>query len=148
MIGGVSCLLIGCTGAQRDPKADAAREYVKEVTGLSEEDLRAGGGGLRVSTNDVTTDGRHIKIRGRIENGYSEPVEGIRYLVGFFGDGEQPTLLGTYQHEVDTTLEPGDSKLMVINAESMYLGGGRRFDISATPIKLGGRDVPPPPEWK
>jgi hypothetical protein len=142
------CLLAGCSGIDGNSKRDATRAYVKEVTGLSDDDLAAGGGGLRVTVRDVTSDGRIATIRGRVENGYREPVEGVRYVVGFFAAGDPPRLLGTYQHEVDTTIEPGDATSITIEAESMYLSGTGRFGVAATPVKLGGRDIPPPPEWK
>jgi hypothetical protein len=143
---GTICLLVGCTSV-RDPKATAAREYVKEVTGQTDEDLKANSNSLVVTVGDVTTDGRVAKIRGKVENRYAEPVEGVRYVVEIYAVGESLRMLGTYQREVDTSLEPGEDKLVVIDAESMYLQPHNRFRVVATPVKVGGREIPPPPGW-
>jgi hypothetical protein len=139
--------LVACA-SERDPKVTAARDYVKEVTGQTDEDLKANSNSLVVTVGDVTTDGRIAKIRGRVENRYAEPVEGIRYVVEIYAVGDSLRLLGTHQREVDTSLDPGDSRLVVIDAESMYLKEGNRFRIVATPVKLGGREIPPPPTWE
>ena len=105
---------------------------------------------LRVTTNDVSTDGRYARFRGTVENTGTGPVEGIRYMVLFLSDSEPPRILDVYQREVDTTLEPGERKGMALDAESSYNGrtGFNPAAILATPVKLGGKDVPPPKEWK
>jgi hypothetical protein len=105
---------------------------------------------LRVTTTDVATDGRYARFRGKVENTGTERVEGIRYMVLFLSDGTPPRILDIYKREVDTTLDPGERKLMALDAESSYNGrlGFNPAAIVATPVKLGGKDVPPPAEWK
>jgi len=105
---------------------------------------------LRVRTTDVVTDGQIARIRGTVENIGTERVEGIRYLVLFLSDGQPPRILDQYQHEVDTTLDPGARKGVSIDAESSYNGrtGFNPAAIIATPVTLGGKAVPPPAEWK
>jgi len=65
-----AALLTSCT-IQEDPRAVAARSYVREVTG---EDLKRPGR-LEVHTTDVSTDGRFAKFRGYVRNKFDEPVE-------------------------------------------------------------------------
>jgi hypothetical protein len=105
---------------------------------------------LRVVTNDVSTDGRYARLRGSVENTGSERVDGIRYMVFFLSDSEPPRVLDIYQREVDTVVEPGARMGMAIDAESSYNGrtGFNPAAILATPVRLGGKDVPPPKQWK
>jgi hypothetical protein len=105
---------------------------------------------LRVTTNDVSTDGRYARFRGNVENTSAQRVEGIRYMVFFLSDSDPPRVLDTYQHEVDTVIEPGEHKGMALDAESSYNGrtGFNPAAILATPVKLGGQDIPPPKQWK
>ena len=135
----------GCATEAPQSDTDAIRAYVREVTG---DDLRVGG--LHVQTNDVVSDGHIAKVRGSVTNGYGESVEGVRYLVSIYEDGPTPAVLDRWQYEVDTTIEPGDRRMMRLDIESMYWGrsGRTRFNIEATPVKVGGKDVPPPAEWK
>jgi hypothetical protein len=105
---------------------------------------------LRVSTTDIAGDGRFMRIRGTVENTGSERVEGVRYLVLFLSDGQPPRILDTYQKETDVTLDPGERKGVSLDAESEYNGrtGFNPAAILATPVKQGGKAVPPPPQWK
>lgn len=105
---------------------------------------------LRVSTTDIAGDGRYMRIRGTVENIGSERVEGVRYLVLFLSDGQPPRILDTFQKESEVTLDPGERKGVSLDAESEYNGrtGFNPAAIIATPVKLGGKAVPPPPQWK
>src|SRR5262245_64153528 len=123
----IAALLCGCA-AEPDPQIEAIRDYVRETTG---DDLKVGGGGLRVSSNDVTTDGRIAKVRGRVENRYDEPVYGIRYVVTFFQPGDPPRTVDRWQHEVETSLEPGEAHGMRLDIDSMYVASESRFVIEA-----------------
>jgi hypothetical protein len=138
----IAALLLGCA-EQRD-STDAARSYVREVTG----DLK-GRGRLLVTTSGVTTDGRIAKIRGTVQNSFDEPVEGVRYVVIVYEAGPTPKVLFRWQHEADTAIEPGERKAMSLNVESLYFGssGGSRLRIDAQPVRLGSREMPPPEGW-
>lgn len=105
---------------------------------------------LRITTTDIAGDGRTMRIRGTVENTGAEPVEGIRYLVLFLSDGQPPRVLGTYQKEVDTSLDPGERKGVSLDAESEYNGrtGFNPAAIIVTPVKQGGKAVAPPAQWK
>lgn len=143
---GVAVLLTGCT-AQRDSHAETVRNYVREVTG---DDLKAGGGGLRVATTNVAGGGGIAKVRGTVSNKFDQTVYGIRYVVSIYRQGDPPRLLDRWQHEVDTTLEPDDVSAMSLEVESMYFSGlgPTPFIIDAQPIKLGDQDMPPPEGWR
>jgi hypothetical protein len=142
----IVALLCGCA-TEPDPQIEAIRAYVRETTS---DDLKAGGGGLRVTTNDLTTDGRVAKVRGRVENRYDEPVHGIRYVVSIYEYGETLRVVDRWQREVDTTLEPGERSMMRLDVESMYFGrgGASPFTIEAQPVKLGETEMPPPEGWR
>jgi hypothetical protein len=105
---------------------------------------------LRVTTTDIAGDGRTMRIRGTVENVGRERVEGIRYLVLFMSDGQPPRILDTYQREVDTAIEPGERRGVALDAESDYNArvGFNPAAIIATPVRLGGKPVAPPAEWK
>lgn len=129
------------------PESRGDSRLLRETTG---DDLKAGGGGLRVTTNDLTTDGRVAKVRGRVENRYAEPVHGIRYVVSIYEYGETLRVVDRWQREVDTTLEPGEGALMRLDVESMYFGrgGASPFTIEAQPVKLGDTEMPSPEGWR
>jgi hypothetical protein len=139
-------LLAACT-PERDAKLEAARAYIRETQG---EEMAASAGGLRVTTNDLTTDGRVAKVRGRVENRFEEPVYGIRYVVTIYEYGEPLRVVDRWQHEVDTTLQPGQRSMMRLDVESMYFGrrGSSPFTIEAQPVKLGDKEMPLPEGWR
>ena len=141
----VAALLWGCA-EQKDTSVEAARSYVREVTG---EDSKPAGR-LTVSTTDVQSDGRIAKIRGGVQNKFDKQVEGIRYLVTIYENGPAAKVLDRWQHEADTTIEPGDRAPMRLDVESMYFGasGMGRMTIEAVPVKLAGQPVPPPDGWR
>jgi hypothetical protein len=136
-------LLSACT-QQDDAKIAAARSYVREVTG---DDLK-GPGRLQVSANGVTTDGRIGKLRGTVQNKFDETVYGVRYIVTIYRAGNPPRVLDRWQHEVDTTLDPGQRAPMTLDIESMYLTGSGQFLLDARPVKLGSKEMPPPEGWR
>jgi hypothetical protein len=144
-VAAVGALLTGCM-EQRDPSVDAARSYIREVTG---ENLPRPGR-LQISTTDVTTDGRFAKIRGLVENKFEQPVHGVRYLVTIYQQGSPPRVLDRWQQEVDTTLEPGQRVAMRLDVDSMYFGslGLRPINIEAQPVTVGDKPMPPPEGWR
>lgn len=132
LIGAAVAGIAGCGAAKRGGEAATA-------------------GGLRIRMTDVQVTGQVAKVRGEVKNTYDQTVQGIRYLVKLWEPkGDKPRLLGTYQHEVDTTVEPGESKTMSLDVDSPYLAreDPTRFTIEATPKILGRRELPPPKGWK
>jgi ankyrin repeat protein len=102
--------------------------------------------GLQLFATDVTTDGRFAKIRGRVTNGYRERIDGIRYeVILMASDAARP--LDTLRYEANTTIEPGQDAPMHLDVESMYFGSDTRILIRASPVKIGGREMTPPPGW-
>jgi hypothetical protein len=104
---------------------------------------------LPVEVKDVATDGRLAKINSRVRNSLNETVHGIRYLVKLTPPDAQ-RVLDSFQREVDLTVEPGRSASVRLDVQSMYFGsgGGTRFYVQAFPVRVGDRDVPPPPDWR
>ena len=142
-LGMLSALLFSCA-AQEDPRTVAARSYIREVTG-SELSKPAR---LRISTNDVTTDGRIAKIRGKIENDFSETVHGVRYVVTIYEHGSPPRVLDRWQDQKDTTIAPGERVTFWLEVDSMYLSAtGVPMNIEAEPVVLGDKQMPPPEGW-
>lgn len=146
MAAGFATLLFAACNAAPDPRVESARDYIKEVTG---DDLKAGGG-LRVTIRKAVADGRKIRISGVVENRYDQPVEGVRYTVLLVAPGDPPRVVDTIRQEsADTILDPGEDRAMRIEIENpIHASSSGGFDIGAAPMRLGGRDVPPPPAWK
>lgn len=133
-----------CTPAAPDPGVERARSYIREVTG---DDLKVGG--LVVTVKRAGADGRHIRISGTVENRFDEPVDGIRYTVTLLAPGDPPRVVDTVRHQVDTTLAPGEDRAMRVEIENpIHASAAGGFEIAATPVRLGGRDQPPPPGWE
>lgn len=108
----------------------------------------AGGDALRIFTTSLTTDGRNIKIRGRVENPYSEAVRGIRYRVSLL-QRDTKRVLDTFREERDDTqIQPGESIALRLDIASMYAASEGYFLVEAMPIRLGERDIPAPPQWR
>ncbi|MEO8603013.1 MAG: hypothetical protein ABI629_10595 [bacterium] len=136
------CLFFLSACATQEPVATLG--YLEQI---ADEESRSV---LRVVTNDVSMDGRYAHIRGTVENIGSERVEGIRYVVLFLSDDTPPRLLDTYRKQADTTLAPGERKALALDVDSTHNDrlGFNPATILATPVKLGGNDVPAPPQWK
>ena len=137
-------MAVSCA-SEPDPRIASARDYITEVTG---DDLKNGNGGLQITTTDVTSDGRYARFRGTVTNHFDQRVEGVRYVVTIVGDNGKP--LDTMQYEFETDIEPGRSRALKLDVESMYLGRTGRVPImiDAAPVRVGGKDVPPPQGWK
>ncbi len=108
----------------------------------------SGGDALRVFTTDLTTDGRYIKVRGRIENPHSETVYGIRYRLSLYLANSTRQLDAFVEERDDTEIAPGGSAALRMDVASMYAGGTVRFYVEVIPIRLGDREIPEPPQWK
>ena len=144
-VAAAAALLWGCA-EQKDTSVEAARSYIREVGG---EDVKHAGR-LEVSTSDLTTDGHVAKVRGGVVNKFDQQVDGIRYIVTIYENGPSAKVLDRWQHEADTTIEPGGRAPMRLDVESQYFGAiwGARFTIQAAPIKLAGQAYPPPDGWR
>jgi hypothetical protein len=132
-------VLVSCAGMQPPPPTPDSNTLVK---------LPASSGGLLVSSPDVQTDGRLAKIRGRVTNQNTEPVEGIRYLVRLQTRDEVPRTLDSFQFDTNEKLPAGESAMMRLDVESMYFSTASEVSIEAVPKKLGGQTVPLPTGWK
>ena len=103
---------------------------------------------LVVYTSSVMTDGRHLKIRGRVENPHNEAVRGIRYRVSLL-NRESNRVLDTFFEERDDTEIPAEGGAALrLDIASMYAATGGIFAVEAIPMRIGDRDVPGPPEWR
>jgi hypothetical protein len=151
--------MMACTSATSEADRELLEAYQREVAAANARAQEAArtpegehGGqprSLVISTTDISTDGRHAKIRGQVENPFSERVDGLRYVVVLVaGDDANLRELESIRRESDITLEPGQRRMMRLDVESMYFAGGGRVLIGAFPKKLGGRDVPPPEGWR
>src|SRR5262245_58524400 len=112
--------------------------------------LRGGKGGsvdgrLRVQMTDVQINGSAARLKGTVVNEFSEPVEGVRYVV-LVRDPEEPTVVHErFDRQADTVIAAGGRADMTLDVEGESLAQPKfRIVITATPVKLGGRDVPPP----
>lgn len=137
-------LLAACS-AEQDAKDARIRAYVHDTTA----DLRPPGR-LQVTVPEgIVSDGRIAKIRGTVQNRYDEPVHGIRYMVLMVEAGDDARVLDSWQREVDTELDPGERRMLRLEAESMYFGrSGGRYVVVAEPVRVGDKDMPPPPGWR
>ena len=127
-----------------DPRIEAAREYAREVTG---DDLKSSMGGLLVTIDSASVDGRYLRIAGRVANRYPEKVEGIHYLVQMIVPGNPPRVADTICREVGTTLDAGEDRILRMEIENPIHATGPGFvDIEATPVSLGGKAMEPFPE--
>lgn len=126
--------------ATRD--AAAAREELAKREHAAE-----GRDHLRVFTTSLTTDGRNLKIRGRVENPHADAVEGIRYRVWIL-QGDSKRVLDSFTEERDdTALEPRGSMALRLDVATMYAATEGYFLVEAVPMRLGDREVPEPPHW-
>jgi ankyrin repeat protein len=114
------------------------------------ESLRAAAGrdALRIFTTDLTTDGRNIKIRGRVENPHSETVRGIRYRVVLMHRDTKRVLDEFFEEDEETELAPGESSALRLDIASMYAATQGSFQVEAVPIRLNEREIPNPPQWR
>lgn len=137
---GLSALFVGCfPGGPRfspDPQPAVSAEEAKV-------------GGLRLFITDQTTDGRVVKIRGKILNPYKERIDGVRMIYLDIAVGEEFRVLGQSQKLIDETIDGGGSRLFRWDIESMYSGtAGARFQLLAFAIKRGDQTLPLPLGWE
>jgi len=107
-------------------------------------------GQLQVFTTDLSSDGRIMKLRGLVGNPYPDPVDGVRVMFQMFppdesSDSRQLTQL---QKTMDVQISPEGRTALRWDIETMYAAGVGRFLLQAFAIKLGEKQIPPPPGWK
>ncbi|MDX2170768.1 MAG: hypothetical protein SF182_27100 [Deltaproteobacteria bacterium] len=135
-------LLSGCSGG-----APASRPTkLAPCPGVQE--------GLRVVVAQQITNptGHDTLFPCTIENRMSQPVDRIRYVVGFFDD--QPLSLDKIrrvEQQADVQLKPGESKQISLSSGggAFYLPGEKPVcaGVRAVPFDLGGKPVPFAEAW-
>jgi hypothetical protein len=107
---------------------------------------------LEVWVADVASIGQVVRVRGNIRNLFDEPVEGVVYRVRFLSrrSDEARVLQVELIPRHGLKLAPGERKIVSLDVESMYvnLKAGSNFLVDAWPMKLGGRPVALPSDWK
>lgn len=133
--GGLSCAPpAGTAGAYRPAEISAqAREF----------------GVLPIFITDQMTDGRNIKLRGKIRNPYPESISGVRLVYVDLASGSQERELGHALRILDLELGSGQETLLRWDVQTMYAGSsGARFNLLAFAIKRGAEELPFPPGWE
>lgn len=111
----------------------------------SQRDAAAGRSMLEVFTSSVVTDGRHLKIRGKVSNPTAETVRGVRYRVAILSP-DRSRILDTFNEERDdTVIEAADSIALRLDVATTYASGPASFVVEAFPMRLGDRELPEPP---
>jgi len=104
------------------------------------------GGEIEIRTSGVTTDGRHIKIRGSVVNRFPEVVDGVYFRVLIISrDGAR--VLDTFHDESDVRLAPGDTGPLRLDISTMYAATEGRFVVEGRPRRLGDSDFELPSDW-
>ncbi|MBI1815900.1 MAG: hypothetical protein HYR72_13050 [Deltaproteobacteria bacterium] len=104
-------------------------------------------GRLEVFTTSLLTDGRNVKVRGKLRNTMAETTHGARLLFRIFSSGESRPLQ-TIQEDKDIQLESGGTTALRMDVETMYANGNFFFVVEAYAKRVGDHDIPPPPGWK
>jgi hypothetical protein len=105
-------------------------------------------GVLQIFVTDQLTDGRNLKIRGRIRNPYDQPVDGVRLVLRILSmPGPQGHELDRFQQVLEERVEGGAQIPLRLDVQTMYgtFGG---LTLQAFAIRRGGQTLPLPPEWK
>lgn len=111
------------------------------------QDIAAARSRLRVFTSSLLTDGRFLKIRGRVDNGYGEPVQGVRYRVALLLRDAERVLDSFVQERPETTIPVDGSTALRLDIETSYAGSEGRFTVEAMPMRVGNQQFPPPAHW-
>jgi hypothetical protein len=108
-------------------------------------------GQLPVFITSQGTDGRNILLRGLIFNPYPEPVEGLRIVFRIL---PTPSLeareLDRFQKVTDDQIASRAQTSLRWDVQTMYAGQGGMsgFTLQAFAVKRGGKELPPPPNWR
>jgi hypothetical protein len=148
--------LAGCMpppGPYMDPDAVAVEQELQREREIYAGSLRKETdplGRLEVFTGSLLTDGRTLKIRGKLRNPYAEPVDGVRVVFQIFSKEDATRALDTQYDEKSIEIAPGDTTALRLDVQTMYAGseGGGKFSVEAYAKRVGDRDIPPPPGWE
>ena len=106
-------------------------------------------GVLPVFITDQMTDGRNVKLRGKIRNPYSESILGVRLIYLDLAPGVPERVLGHALRIIDLELGAGRDAPLRWDIQTMYAGSpGARFSLMAFAIRRGGKELPLPPGWE
>ncbi len=106
-------------------------------------------GALPVFITSQLTDGRNVKLRGKIRNPYAESISGIRLIYVDLAPGTPARVLGHALHILDLELGSGQDTPLRWDIQTTYAGSpGAHFNLMAFAIKRGGQDLPLPPGWE
>ncbi len=106
-------------------------------------------GALPVFITDQTTDGRNVKLRGKIRNPYPESILGVRLVYLDLAPGAEGRVLGHALRILDLEVGSGQETPLRWDIQTMYAGSSAgRFGLMAFAIKRGGQDLPLPPGWE
>ncbi len=155
----VAC--ISCTSSQPDrrvliedefarpPQNEVGREQAMRP-GIEQQLASGAPPGLEVRLTDQTTDGRVMKLRGKLRNPLPEPIKGVRMVMRLYSAAPGSNELEVLQKEMTSTLASGGTTMIRWDVESMYFGQSGRsgFTLEAYPKRVGDKDIPPPPGWK
>jgi len=132
-----ACLSSGCAAGAIPPDGVPVTQQQASV------------GALRIFLTDQTTDGRFLKLRGKIINDYAEPIDGVRMIYLGLAAGDEPRILDHKLKIVEAQIAPGASEMFRWDIESIYMGGaGGRFQVLGFAIKRGATTLPLPPGWE
>ena len=153
--GGPLLLVLGVTLAgcppPRPASSDSATEPApqpgKELYPAIEKKDIDPAGKLEVFTTSVLTDGRFLKIRGKLRNPMGAPVDGVRVMFRVYNSTAGGRPLQTVQEENSIHLDAGATTALRLDIETMYAGNGA-FRVDAYAERVGDRDIPPPPGWR
>jgi hypothetical protein len=124
------------------PEAAAPHEQLAVDPVLAER------GVLQIFVTDQLTDGRNLKIRGRIRNPYDQRVDGVRLVLRILSmPGSQGHELDRFQQVVDEPVAAGEQIPLRLDVQTMY-GSFGGLTLQAFAIRRGGQTLPLPPEWK
>ncbi len=106
-------------------------------------------GVLPVFITDQTTDGRNVKLRGKIRNPYPESILGVRLVYLDLAPGAPERVLDHAVRIIDVEMGAGQDTPLRWDIQTMYAGSpGARFSLMAFAIRRGGKDLPLPPGWE
>lgn len=106
-------------------------------------------GVLPVFITDQMTDGRNVKLRGKIRNPYPESILGVRLVYLDLAPGTPERVLDHALRIIDLELGAGQDAPLRWDIQTMYAGSpGARFTLMAFAIRRGGKDLPLPPGWE
>ena len=107
-------------------------------------------GQLQVFITDQMTDGRNLKLRGRVRNPYPDPVDGVRIICHILSEpGPNARELDRFETQTEDHLEPGAQAPLRFDVQTMYAGASwSGFRLEAFAVKRGNESMPVPAGWR